>query len=165
MTVSNRINEEQSVRNSRFSREPRNQNCTSRKERTKILEAFQKNQETESAILGCTENIILVRPRIVDSWIQFQTSRNPTHSQMHILSFLCCKVPIQHPKVGFDSSSVHINCNFDRTRSSEESEYKGGTDLHPRRCARTRLHWLAASSRAPCSLKEGTRMHQITSTN
>jgi hypothetical protein len=30
MRVSNCINEEQSVRNSGFSREPRNQNCTSR---------------------------------------------------------------------------------------------------------------------------------------
>jgi hypothetical protein len=88
MTVRNRINEEQSVRNSGFSREPRNQNCTSRKERTKILEAFQKNKETKSTILGRTENIISIRLRIVDSWIQFQTSRNPTHSQMLILSFL-----------------------------------------------------------------------------
>jgi hypothetical protein len=72
MTVSNRINEDQSVRNSRFSREPRNQNCTSRKARTKILEAFQKNQETKSMILGRTENIILIRPRIVDSSICFK---------------------------------------------------------------------------------------------
>jgi hypothetical protein len=88
MTVSNRINEEQSVRNSGFSREPRNENCTSRKKRTKILEAFQKNQETKSTILGCTENIISIRPRIIDSWIHFQTSTNPTHSQMHRLSFL-----------------------------------------------------------------------------
>jgi hypothetical protein len=70
---------------------------------------------------------------------------------MHILSFSCCKVPIQQPKVDFDSSSMHITCNFDRTRSSGESEYEGGTDLHPRRHPRTRLHWLAASSRAPCS--------------
>jgi hypothetical protein len=87
---------------------------------------------------------------------------------MNILSFLCCKVPIQQLKVGFDSSSMHITCNFDRTRSSGESEYEGGTDLHPRRRPRTRLHWRAASSRAPCSQsrqKEGTRMHQITSTN
>jgi hypothetical protein len=88
MTVSNRINEELSIRNSGFSRKPRNQNCTSHKERIKILEAFQKNKETKSAILGRTDNIISIRPRIVDSWIQFQTSRNPTHLQMHILSFL-----------------------------------------------------------------------------
>jgi hypothetical protein len=88
MTVRNRVNEEQSAGNSGFSRERRNQNCTSRKERTKILETIQNNQETKSVILGRTENIISIRPRIVDSWIQFQTSRNPTHSQMHILSFL-----------------------------------------------------------------------------
>jgi hypothetical protein len=145
MTVSKRINEELSVRNSGFSREPRNQNCTSRKERIKILEAFQKNKETKSVILGRTENIISIHPRIVDSWIQFQTSKNPTHSQMHILSFLCCKLPIQQPKVSFDSSSMHITCNFDRTRSTGESEYEGGTDLHQRRRARTRLNWLAVS--------------------
>jgi hypothetical protein len=88
ITVRNRIKEEQSVRNSGFSREPRNQNCTSRKERTKILEAFQKNQETKSTIPRRTENIISIHPRIIDSWIHFQTSRNPTHSQIHILSFL-----------------------------------------------------------------------------
>jgi hypothetical protein len=88
MTVRNRINKEQSVRNSGFSREPRNQSCTSRKERTKILEAFQKNKETKSAILGCTENIISICSRIIDTWIHFQTSRNPTHSQKDILSFL-----------------------------------------------------------------------------